>query len=464
MPLTRRTFFQTVAAASLAPRIGSLAADRPKRNMIVLSDHPQDLEMPLDGFDSWITPIDRFYVRSHHYTPTVHLSEWKLKVDGEVAQPITLTMDDLKKMPRVEVVSVMECAGNGRAFFEPPVAGAQWGYGAVGNGRWAGVRLGDVLARAKVKEGAQHILLDGADVPVGTMPEFKRTIPVRKALDRDTILAYEMNGEPLPIAHGFPLRLVAAGWGGDSWVKWLTNITVLNREYDGFFMKTAYRHPGKPLPPGASIDPALMHPVEALSIKSVIAAPVDDSRVLPGKPVRIHGVAWGGESPVASVDVSVDNGRTWQRAKLGADQAQYGWRLWEISWTPAQAAYYTVLARATDERGRVQPLEQEWNPSGYLNNPVQRVGVNVTTEPKPVAPANPQTATSIPSEFKQPPGFKQACLTCHNEDIIRQERLTRVQWEREVEKMVRWGAKVNAQERDDIIDYLFHLYGPRPLK
>jgi DMSO/TMAO reductase YedYZ molybdopterin-dependent catalytic subunit len=464
MKLTRRTLLRTLAAPAFAPQIGSFAADRQKKNMIQRSDHPLDLEMPFDGFDSWITPIERFYVRSHHYTPTVNIAEWRLKIDGEVQQPITLTIDDLKKMPRVELVSVMECAGNGRALFEPPVAGAQWVYGAVGNGRWAGVRLADVLARAKLKDGAQQILFDGADVPVGTMPEFKRTIPVRKALDRDTILAYEMNGETLPVVHGFPLRVIAAGWGGDSWVKWLTNITVLNHEYDGFFMKTAYRHPGKPVPPGSAVDPAQMHPVEGLHIKSTIAAPVDDVRVAPGKPVRIHGVAWSGESPVATVDVSVDNGRTWQKAKLGADQAKYGWRLWELTWTPTQAAYYTILSRATDTRGETQPVAQEWNPSGYLNNTVQRVGVNVTSEPEPVEPANAKAAAAVPSEFKQPAGYKGSCLACHNEDLIQQQRLTRVQWEREVDKMVRWGAKINAPDREGIIDYLFHLYGPRPRK
>ena len=457
MPLTRRTFFQTLAAASL-----STAADRPKRNMIVRSDHPQDLEMPLDGFDDWITPIDRFYVRSHHYTPTVNLAEWRLKIDGEVEQPLTLTMDDLKRMPKVELVGVMECAGNGRSLFEPPVAGAQWAFGSVGNGRWTGVRLADVLARVKVKNGAQHVLFDGADVPIGTMPEFKRTITVPKALHPDTLLAYQMNGETLPVAHGFPLRLIPSGWAGDSWVKWVTNITVLNHEFDGFFMKTAYRHPGKPVPPGSAVDPATMHPVESLRIKSLISAPVDDSRTLPGKPVRIHGVAWGGESPVRNVEVSVDNGRTWQAAKLGGQPSKYGWRLWELNWTPPQAAYYTIMARAFDEKGQTQPLAQEWNPSGYLNNTVQRVGVNVTTEPAPVEPANAKTATSVPTEFKQPAGYKQACLACHNEDMMQQQRLTRVQWEREVDKMVRWGAKVNPPDRDALVDYLFHLYGPRP--
>jgi DMSO/TMAO reductase YedYZ molybdopterin-dependent catalytic subunit len=464
MTYSRRHLFQLMAAAGIGSQWTSTAADRTKQNMIVRSPNPLDLEMTLDGFNQWITPVERFFVRSHHYTPTVNLQEWRLSIAGEVNSPQTLTMDDIKRLPRVELVSVLECAGNGRALYEPPVPGAQWVYGAVGNGRWAGVRLADVLAKAGVKSSASQILLDGADVPMGTMPEFLRTVPLKKALDRDTLLAYEMNGEPLSMVHGFPLRLVVPGWGGDSWTKWVTAIKVLDKEYDGFFMKTAYRHPGKPVPPGAAVDAAQMRPVENLNVKSVIAGPLDDAKVAPG-PVRIHGTAWSGESPVSTVEVSVDRGRTWQKARLGADQSRYAWRLWETTWTPREPGYYIVMARATDAAGRMQPMVQEWNPSGYLYNVVQQVAVEVAAgAPKSDATAAGGTEAPPAKEFQAPANFKSACLPCHDEQLIMQQRLTRVQWEREVDKMVRWGAKVNPQDRESIMDYVVRLYGSRPRK
>src|SRR4029453_8101865 len=163
------------------------------------------------------TPIGRFFVRSHVYTPRIDIDAWRLTVDGQVETPLALTMADLRRIPSAEIVSVLECAGNGRRFFEPPVAGLQWGHGAAGNARWRGVRLADVLKRAGVRASAREILFNGADVPIGTMPDFQRSIPLSKALDRNTLLAFEMNGQALPIEHGFPLRVVVPGWAGDSW-------------------------------------------------------------------------------------------------------------------------------------------------------------------------------------------------------------------------------------------------------
>ena len=233
MNIPRRHFLFLVAGALLP------SDDRPKRDMLVRSVRPEDLEMSLSGFSDYITPIEHFFVRTHVSVPTVDVNVWRLKVEGEVATPLTLSMDDLKKLPSVELISVVECAGNGRGFYEPSVPGLQWANGGVGNGRWRGVRLADLLRRAGVKDSAREILFDGADVPLGTMPDFQRSIPVRKALDGSTLLAYEMNGETLPVKHGFPLRVVAPGWASDSWVKWLTSIRVLDKEHDGFWMKSA---------------------------------------------------------------------------------------------------------------------------------------------------------------------------------------------------------------------------------
>lgn len=444
MTLTRRKLF-LAAAAGVLPRLNN-AADLSK--MIVHSARPEDLEMPLDGFKEWITPIDRFYVRCHAYLPErTNLSEWRLKLDGVVNQPLTLTMDDLKKLPRVEMVAVLECAGNGRSFYEPHVPGTQWAFGSVGNGRWAGVRLRDVLQKAGLKDSAKNILLDGADVPLGKMPDFQRTIPIAKAMDQDTMLAYEMNGQPMPQEHGYPLRLIVPGWAGDSWVKWVQHIEVLDHDFEGFWMKTGYRHPSHSVAPGATVDPSDMIPVTDLSVKSVIATP--DRWAKPGT-VRISGTAWSNSSPVTGVEVSVDGGKSWKPARLGKDRSRYGWRLWELDWK-APEGKYTLMARATNEAGKTQPLTQDWNPSGYLWNVAQPVSIDVSATP----PARAGNAIAIAT---QPAGYKAACLTCHDEGMMVQQHLTRAQWDREINKMTGWGAPITPANRDGILQYLSEHY------
>ena len=447
--LNRRQLLAMMAAS--AP----FSSAAPKKDMLVRAARPEDLEMPMSGFSQAITPIENFFVRSHHYLPKVDINEWRLIISGEVANPITLTIADLKKMPRVELVSVLECAGNGRALYEPTVPGLQWEYGAVGNGRWAGVRLGDVLKRCGLKPSSREILFDGADVPVGKMPEFKRSIPLKKALDPDTILAYEMNGESLPDSHGFPLRVIAPGWAGDSWVKWLTKIEVLDKEFDGFFMKTAYRHPGKNIAPGSTIDPAAMSPLTSLRIKSIIASHADGTTLAPGL-ARLSGVAWSGESPVAGVDISTDGGRLWRPAVVKTTGGKYGWSQWTYNWTPAKEAYYQVMARARTTSGELQPFVQEWNPSGYAHNAVHTVGINITSAvPAPVKAA-------VERQMELPAEFRSTCMVCHNSDVIEQQRLNRGQWDREVDKMVRWGANVKPEYKNQLVDFLTNRWGSRP--
>jgi DMSO/TMAO reductase YedYZ molybdopterin-dependent catalytic subunit len=452
MNLSRRNFFALAAG-------GTLIAQE-KTGMTVLSKRPEDLEMPLSGFSDYITPIEHFFVRTHVYVPTVNLNDWRLSIDGEVATPLTLTMDDLKKLPSVQLDSVVECAGNGRAFADPPVPGLQWTNGSVGNGRWRGVRLAEVLKRAGMKDSGKEILFNGADVPLGTMQDFRRTITVQKALDPNTLLAYEMNGVTLPVKHGFPLRVVAPGWASDSWVKWLTNITVLDKEFDGFWMKNAYRKPDHPVAPGAAIPPEKMVPVTSLRVKSLIATPVDGASVKLGDPVNMRGVAWSGDKgPVSSVDISTDGGRTWKKADLGPDKSQFGWRQWSFSFRPDRESYYNVMAKATDATGATQPFAQEWNPSGYGWNVVQRIGVNAVEN----LPTTMQGSMITPPRESAPSGtFKETCVTCHGEDVISQQHLTRAQWDREITKMTNWGAPVKPETRDSILNYLAQQYGPRP--
>ncbi len=448
--------------ALLAGLGSSVLWGAPKSGMRVLSIRPEDLEMPMEGFSTWITPVEKFFVRSHHYTPDVKLADWKLSVGGKVANALTMTMEELKKLPRVELVSVLECAGNGRGLYEPTMAGLQWEYGSVGNARWAGVRLADVLQKAGVQEGAIEVWFDGADVPVGAQPEFQRTIPIKKALDPNTLLAYEMNGAALDPSHGFPLRVVVPGWAGDSWVKWVTKIEVRDKEFEGFFMKTGYRHPGKGVTPGVSVDPALMSPVTNLNIKSILASHADRSEVKPG-PMKLTGAAWSNTSPVVSVEVSTDAGRTWKAATLGMEKAAFAWRLWEFAWTPPKEAYYSVMVRARNSAGEMQPLQQEWNPSGYSHNVVQTVRLNVTAKPQAAAAAPVMRS----GDFTVPPGFavlNQSCLGCHTVDPIQQQRMSRGQWEKEVEKMQRWGAQVKPESKDSLVDYLANRYGVRPVR
>jgi sulfite oxidase len=447
-------FLSMAAAAAFGFRQRSNESSR--FDMFVRSKRPEDLEMPAAGFADFITPLDHFFVRTHVGVPNVEIASWQLQVDGNVANPLMLSMRDLRSMPSAEIVAVLECAGNSRSFFDPPVAGIQWTHGAVGNGRWRGVRLADVLKRAGIKEGTVEILFDGADVPIGTMADFQRSISLAKALHPDTLLAYDMNGEPLPVKHGFPLRAIVPGWAGDSWMKWVTNVRVLREPSTGWWMKNAYLYPRQPVAPGSTVSPEAMAPITSLRIKSIISFPSSSTSLPVGKPVVIRGAAWSGDAGyVQDLSVSVDRGRTWKLARLTGPATRFGWRLWEFSWTPASEGAQVLLARARDSKGDVQPFVPEWNPGGYLWNGVARVDVNVGSVAQAVAP--PESARL--NEPALP--ILQRCLLCHDDDVIRQQRLTRPQWNREVDKMANWGARVTTEDREPLIEYLLRLAGPR---
>lgn len=347
-----------------------------KERLIVRSLRPEDLETPVGLLNTWITPNDLFYVRHHTYAANVEANSWKLTVDGEVAQPLTLTLDELKKMPKATVTVTLECAGNGRSFFDPPVAGIQWEKGAVGTARFSGARLADVLRKAGVKPTGKYVAMNGADKPVGKQPDFIRNVVMDKAMHPDTILAYEMNGEPLPGIHGFPLRAVVPGWEGAYAVKWLTHLQVIDKEHEGFFVKTAYRYPNRRVAPGAAVDPKDMVPVTGLVVKSFINSPLEGASFKPGR-VRIRGFAWAGESMISKVDVSMDNGASWVMARLGKEREKYAWQSFEYEFNIPAAGSYLLMARATDDRGRVQPVAPQWNPSGYLWNVIDKVRINV---------------------------------------------------------------------------------------
>ena len=347
-----------------------------KEKLIVRSMRPEDLETPIGLFNSFITPNELFYVRHHLYAPTLDASTFKLQVDGEVARPLSLSLDDLKKLPRATVTVTLECAGNGRAFFDPPVAGIQWEKGAVGTARFTGARLADVLKQAGVKASGKYIALNGGDKPIGKMPDFVRNVPIDKAMHTDTILAYEMNGVALPVLHGFPLRAIVPGWEGAYSVKWLQHVQAIPAEHEGFFVKTAYRYPTRRVAPGAAVDAKDMAPLTGLVVKSMITSPLDKAAFKVGT-VPVSGFAWAGERNILRVDISTDNGASWSPAELGRDRERYSWRQFKFEFKALSVGYYSIMARAADDQGNVQPIEPQWNPSGYLWNVIDRVRINV---------------------------------------------------------------------------------------
>lgn len=345
--------------------------------MILRSFRFVDLETPVEYFNTWLTPVPHFFVRNHMHEPSeLDAADWRFTIGGEVEKPLTLSLADLSKIETHSVVNTLECAGNGRSLHRPQVPGIQWGKGAVSTARFSGPRLRDVLRRAGVKPTGKHVMFRGLDEVPGKVPPFIRSIPIEKALDADTLIATHMNGSPLARHHGFPARGLVPGWIGAASCKWLTEVKVLEAEFVGNFMSPGYRLPNQPVKPGDTLKPEDTHPVTALNVKSVISGPSDGASMKAGK-VAVHGAAWAGEADITKVEISEDNGATWNPAKLGHEQARYAWRLWNYDWKPAKAGDYTILSRATDNQGRIQPAAAVWNPSGYLYNAVDQVKIHV---------------------------------------------------------------------------------------
>ena len=387
--VTRRGLLRTaggliigLAAAELArldwPDAQAEKSQEP--SLITRVTHPYDAETPVRAFASFLTPNDRFFVRSHFGPPPpeqVNPDTWRLRVTGLVDRPLTLRLGELKQFQEVSIVAVVQCSGNGRAFHEPKAPGVQWERGAVGNAKWTGVRLRDVVAQAGIQASAQHMQMLGADRPVlDTIPLFLRSIPVDKAVHPDTILAYAMNDQPLPLLHGAPVRLITPGWMADSCVKWLTDLKLQEEEAQGYYMQTAYRHPVRPVEPGSVIKPAEMKPVEAMVVKSLIVHPEQGASVKRGL-LNVQGVAWTGEGKVEKVEISTDDGRTWTNAQLVGPDAPYAWRPWQVTVENHATGSFTILSRATDDRGETQPMTSPWNPGGFLWNGVDRIRVDV---------------------------------------------------------------------------------------
>lgn len=356
-----------------------------KKPLIRLSARPPNYETPLSYFTSDFTPNEAFFVRYHlaGIPEEIDADRWKLKVGGEgVEKPLELSLGDLRSnFEPATMAAVCQCSGNRRGFSEPHVAGVQWGLGAVGNAMWKGVRLKDVLARAKVRPETVEVVVNGADGPVldGT-PDFVKSIPADKALDENTLIAYEMNGAPLPHFNGFPLRLIVPGWTATYWMKHLDSIEASTKPFDGFWVKKAYRIPAGKFPivrrfrsQMTSVD----EPITEMVVNSMITAPQDGYTLHTGQTVEIRGLAWDGGYGIRSVDISADGGATWREAELGQDNGRFAFRSFRFAFAPARAGKYQVMAKATNAVGQTQVDRLIFNPAGYHNNVMRPLIIDV---------------------------------------------------------------------------------------
>ena len=400
--LSRRSLLRQAGAAGLAtlaaPAWAETMVDLPfpggvgerpittafpqKGAMILQRTRPPLLETPFEVYDKGVfTPNDRFFVRWHWAViPTsVDVDSFRLNVHGHVNKPLSLTLKELMALPRVEYAAVNQCSGNSRGFFAPRVAGGEWGNGAMGNARWSGVRLKDVLDRAGVKPGAVQVRFNGLDKPVvKDGPDFIKSLAVDHARDGEVMIAYAMNGEPLPLLNGFPLRVIVPGWYATYWMKMLNDIEVLDSPDTNFWMKTAYTIPDTPhadMKPGqASVK---MVPINRMDPRSFITNVKSGETIPAGKPAVVRGIAFGGDTGVKRVDFSADGGKTWHATQLGKDEGKYGFRRWETRFTPKAKGPATLMVRCTNTSGEAQPTAANWNPAGFMRNLIESTQISV---------------------------------------------------------------------------------------
>jgi DMSO/TMAO reductase YedYZ molybdopterin-dependent catalytic subunit len=378
LPLSAMFLPEPGGAQATVAGQAAVGAQEPS-GLIVRQRQPDNLESPFGAASDFITPNDRFYVRSHFAVPQLDARTWRLRVEGAVERPLDLSYQELLRLPALTRAVTLECAGNGRSFLTPPTKGVQWGLGAVSNAAWTGVPLGAILKQAGLRRDAVEVVLEGADSgepkdpPKPTGPiHFARSLPLTREIQQNVLLAHQMNGATLPPAHGFPVRAVVPGWYGVASVKWLTRIVVTDRPFHGHFQTVDYaiweRSYGVPT----------RVPITEMLVKAEIARPGAADRIAAGASYLIHGAAWTGKADIAKVDVSADGGQTWNTAKLLGSQTRYAWRLWEYHWTaPAQPGSYTLLARATDTRGNTQEMQRQPDRENYLINHILPVPITV---------------------------------------------------------------------------------------
>ncbi len=408
-PLTRRGFLRGSGLAAMSAALGAAIpfadylpgglipaaladSDEPfalpgKDGLILLNDRPINAETPAHLLDDAVTPASRLFVRNNGIPPEadkINAEDWPLEIAGEACErPQTLTLGELKSRFRHRTLRLqLECGGNGRSEFSPPASGNQWTTGAVGCPEWTGIRLGDLLEHAGLSDKAVYVAYEGADRHLSGDPArlpISRGVPLAKALENESLLAFAMNGEPLPALHGYPLRLVCAGWPASVSGKWVKRLLVRDRVHDGEKMLGAsYRVPCKPVAPGAEVADEDMCIIHSMPVKSLITFPKSGTVHAGGERLAVRGHAWAGDLAVARVYTSIDFGATWQRAKLARPANRLAWQQFSDEVAFPGPGYYEVWARAVDAQGRSQPMVLPgWNPRGYLNNACHRIAVKV---------------------------------------------------------------------------------------
>ena len=348
--------------------------------MRVVNDRPPCLETPWEYFREELTPVEAFYVRWHlQVIPTViDTRTWRLKVGGSVNTPLELSLDDIRRMPATSIVAVNQCSGNSRGLSAPPVPGAQWGDGAMGNAKWTGVRLADILDRTgygKLKVKVSEVSFQGLDRGgAAGVPDYIKTLPIAKARDPNVLLAYAMNDQPLPLLNGFPLRVVVPGWYATYWVKALERIDILTAPHEGFWMKPAYRIPTTPNGNERPDDLAKVTiPINRVNVRSFFTMPTKTVSV--NAPVALQGFAFDGGDGIRSVEI--DDGTGWKAATLGTDLGGFSFRRWKLEWTPSNVGKLTLRVKATSKSGESQSEVSGWNRSGYMRNVIERVILDV---------------------------------------------------------------------------------------
>jgi DMSO/TMAO reductase YedYZ molybdopterin-dependent catalytic subunit len=339
--------------------------------MRILTETPLNAETPVESLRSWITANSVFFHRNQsEMKSAVSLGEWRLKVEGEVEIPREFTFEEILRLPKAIAADTLECAGNGRGLLKEKASGNPWTIGGAGNAVWGGVWLKEILQPAGLKKTARHTAFEGLDEPLGSARiKFIRSIPLEKAMG-STILAYEMNGEPLPLPHGFPVRALALGWVGASCCKWLTRITVTDRPFEGHYMDKVYRIYQKGEDPGSGVV------TTAIPLKAFITQPGQGENLERGR-ISVLGVAYGGQAEIARVEISVDGSRTWSSAEWIGPKEPFAWRHWQYIWSPEVSGEYRLMARVTDSRGNQQPMKAKWNVLGYGNNGVEEHSITV---------------------------------------------------------------------------------------
>jgi DMSO/TMAO reductase YedYZ molybdopterin-dependent catalytic subunit len=367
---------KTVDLSTNSPSNNGLVKVPNKVDLILLTDRPFNLETPLHYFLQDLTPNNAFFVRWHmsNLPGVINTDTFHLRIKGAVKNQLAITMESLKSdFKPVELTAVCACAGNARSCFNPRVAGAQWVNGGMGNAHWKGVRLKDVLEKAGVNSQAKFVSFNGMDnPPLAGTPDFVKSLTLAHALDGEIIIAYEMNGEPIPMLNGYPLKLVVPGWYATYWVGMLNEITVLTDTFQGFWMKKAYLVPKNVYNGNEQLDSLAKNlvPINKIAVRSIFVAPEPEESILIGKEITIQGLAFDEGAGIQKVEISLDNGKSWSTCKLDPSLGNYSWQRWRFQYTPSASGKIVFMAKATNNNGATQPLHH-WNRSGYMRNEIE---------------------------------------------------------------------------------------------